>query len=307
MHKILVAGGAGFIGSHLVDKLIDLGDEVVVIDNLYSGKKEYINPQAKFYEVDIRSKEISDIFAAEKFDYVFQLAAQIEVPRSVKEPEFDNHVNAMGSLNVFKNSAETGVKKVIFMSTGGALYGDCTSPATEETLIRPTSPYAIHKYAAERYLRVLNEEEGLEYAVLRPANVYGPRQYKGGECGVIGVFTSNALKDEASILYGDGSKTRDYVFVDDLINACLAVIKEKVKGVYNIGREIEISNFEIIKAIEKVTGKKFNFSFAPDKAGEVKRSVLNYTKVKNDIGWEPTVDLETGIRRTLDWLKQQNN
>lgn len=306
MSKCIVTGGAGFIGSNLVDALISEKHEVAVIDNLYSGKEDYVNDKAEFFNVDITSDEIKEVFQKFKPDYVFHLAAQIEVPRSVEEPVFDNQVNALGSLNVFKNSLEVGVKKVIFMSTGGAMYGNCEEPAREDKLIEPISPYAIHKYAAERYLALLNEENNLNYIVLRPANIYGPRQYKGGECGVIGIFTNNHLADKESIQYGDGSKTRDYVFVWDLVNACLLSMKSEHNGVYNIGRGIEVNNLDIIKIIEEVTGKSFKYKLSEDKAGEVGRSALDYTKAKNDLGWEPRIDLEEGIRKTFEWLRGKN-
>ncbi|MEK7557916.1 MAG: NAD-dependent epimerase/dehydratase family protein [Patescibacteria group bacterium] len=300
MSKILVTGGAGFIGSHLVDELIMQGNKVVVLDNLSTGKKENLNPKVKFYNVDICSSVINKIFKSEKFDYVFHLAAQIDVRVSVVKPKFDNKVNAMGSYNIFKNSGLNKVKKVIFISTGGALYGDCLKPATERTLIRPISPYAIHKYSAERYLELCHELYNLNYAVLRLANVYGPRQYSGGECGVIGIYTHNIANNKPSTLYGNGAKTRDFVYVSDVVCACLKAIAVKQQGVFNIGNGKEISILQIINAIKKVAGKKFIYKQEKDRAGEAQRSVLNSNKAKKILGWEPKVKLEQGLKNTID-------
>jgi len=305
--KILVTGGAGFIGSNLVDGLVKLGHKVCVIDNLSTGKKAYLNPKAKFYKADICSPAIDKIFKKEKFDYVFHLAAQIDVRKSVAEPEFDNKVNAMGSYRVFKNSGLNKVKKVIFISTGGALYGDCLKPATEETLIQPVSPYAIHKYAAERYLAMYGELAGLKHVILRLANVYGPRQYSGGECGVIGIFTYNIAKSRSSVLYGDGSKTRDFVYVADAVAACLKAMASGARGVFNIGNSKEISMLQIINAIKKAAGKKFVYKKEPDRPGEVQRSVLNSAKAKKILGWQARVKLADGIKNTIAWAMENTN
>lgn len=305
MAKCLVTGGAGFIGSNLVDALIERGDEVVIIDDLSTGKREYVNERAKFYEVDINSDQVADIFNNEKIDCVFHLAAQIDVRKSVTDPMFDNYVNAQGSFNIFKKAAEAGVKKVIFVTTGGALYGDCIAPATEENLVRPNAPYGIHKYAAEGYLEVFRETHGLKSCILRLANVYGPRQYKGGECGVVGIFTFNHANKEKSYLFGDGSKTRDYVFVDDVVRAIVSVFDNAIEGVYNIGTGRETSILEIIAAIKKTTGEEFDYEQKDDRPGEVQRSVLSYAKAKRDMSWEPQVDLEAGIKKTFDWLNKK--
>ena len=256
MSKYLVTGGAGFIGSNLVDELINQGNEVVVMDNLSTGKKENLNSKVKFYKIDICASTVDKIFKREKFDYVFHLAAQIDVRASIAIPEFDNKVNAMGSYNIFKNSGLNKVKKVIFISTGGALYGDCLKPAKEQTLIQPISPYAIHKYAAERYLELCYALYNLNYVVLRLANVYGPRQYSGGECGVIGIFIHNIINNKPIALYGDGAQTRDFVYVSDVVSACLKAMAVKDRGVFNIGNGKEISILEIINAIKKSACKK---------------------------------------------------
>ncbi len=303
MSKILVTGGAGFVGSHLTDKLIEEGHSVVVIDNLISGKKEYINPKAKFYKDDICSDKIAEIFNKENPDYAFHLAAQIDIGKSIEDPHFDNQVNALGSLNIFKAAAEAKAKKIIFVSTGGALYGDCLTPAAEDTLIQPGSPYAIHKYTAERYLEMIKDLYGIKYAIVRPANIYGPRQYKGGECGVIGIYINNHHFNLPSVLYGDGTKTRDYVHVNDVVKALMATKKPDITGIFNISSSIETNNLEIIKIIEKISEREFDFKFVNDKPGEVRRSCLNFKRAKDKLGWEGEVDLETGINSVFNWLK----
>jgi len=299
MSKCLVTGGAGFIGSTLVDELIKQNNEVVIVDDLSSGKKEYLNSNAKFYNIDICSLEIADIFAKEKFELVFHLAAQIDVRKSVQDPVFDNKVNALGSLNIFENSHKAGVKKVIFASTGGAIYGDCETLAAEDALARPLSPYAIHKYAAERYLDFYKDVHGLENVSLRLANVYGHRQYKGGEGAVVAVFTHNALNKQESIVNGDGLQTRDFVYVQDVVRAFVMAAENDCEGVFNIGASCETNILELIKTIEKATGEKFSYKHGQEKKGEVRKSVLDNKKAREVLGWSPQVNLEEGIERTL--------
>lgn len=298
--KVLVTGGAGFIGSNLVDGLIEQGYEVAVIDNLSSGKREYLNPQAKFYEVDIVDRQkVQEVFTVEKFDYVFHLAAQISVADSVKDPMFDMAVNAGGSFNVFSAAKEFAVKRVVFISTGGALYGDVTEPAREEIPVAPTSPYAIHKFTAERYLELFRTEHNLNSITLRLANVYGPRQFKGGEGAAVAVFTHNAMHDLPSTVFGNGSKTRDYIFVGDVVNACLVAMKSDYQGVVNIGTAQRSSVLDLLKTIEKVSGKKLEYSHDVDRPGEVQDSILAIARAKEELNWQPATILEEGISKTL--------
>lgn len=304
MAKILVTGGAGFIGSNLVDELVKRGHGVVVIDNLSTGKKNYLNSSAKFYQVDICSDKIGKIFKDENFDYVFHLAAQIDVRKSVDDPVFDNKINALGSLKIFEQCQAGVVKKVIFVSTGGGLYGDTEVPATEENLIEPLSPYAIHKYTAERYLELQRVLHDLDYVILRPANVYGPRQYRGGEGAVIGVFTNNVVNQKSSIVYGDGTKTRDFLYVEDAVKAFIKALESKHYGVFNIGTGRETSINQLIETIEKVTGTEFIYNRAEDKPGEVWCSVLNCQKAEKLLNWRSTTELDIGIEKTLAWLRK---
>lgn len=302
--KILVTGGAGFIASHLVDRLIALGHEVVIIDNLSSGKKEYLNPQARFYQIDIAAPKVEEIFENCKFDYVYHLAAQIDVRKSVEDPIFDNQVNVLGGWNILKNCLKHKVKKIIFTSTGGALYGEATElPTKEDYPTNPISPYGIHKLTFEKYLHYAKEVFGQDYLVLRLANVYGPRQYKGGEAGVVSIFVDNAVSGKESVINGDGSQTRDYVFVLDVVEALIKGLETDFVGALNIATAKEKNVMDIVTAISLALGKKMAFKHGPAKIGEQQRSCLCYKKALEILGWKPQVNLEEGIKKTLEWSK----
>jgi len=305
MFKILVSGGAGFIASHLTDKLIDKGHNVVVIDNLSTGKKENLNPQAKFYETDICNSEIAQIFIEEKPEIVFHFAAQIDVRKSVKDPIQDAKVNILGSLNLLQNCQKNEVKKFIFASSGGAIYGDTDVIPTPETHAEnPESPYGICKLTIEKYLHFYKETFGLNYTALRLANVYGPRQNSKGEAGVIAVFCDKMLKNEEVVINGDGEQTRDFVSVDDVVNACLLSIEQEKSDIYNIGTGIETNINEIFRKIKELTNSNCEEIHAPAKPGEQKRSCLDFSKAKKELGWEPKYDLEKGLEETIKWFKE---
>ncbi len=304
--KILVSGGAGFIGSNLVDSLIELGYEVLIIDSLISGKKEYINPNAKFYQVDILSNELENIFIQEKPDYVFHLAAQIEVSKSMKDPLKDAEINLKGGFNILENCRKYLVKKIIFSSTGGAIYGESEIiPTPESYSTNPLSFYGIHKLSFEKYLKCYNNEYGLDYGILRFSNVYGPRQFKGGEAGVVAIFIDNAVNGKSSIQYGDGNQTRDFVYVDDVVRALVSCLKIDCRQEINISYGQEYTLKEIEKSIEKALGREIEIVEKEAKPGEQKRSCLDNTLAKKILNWEPKIDLEEGIKRTIDWAKNK--
>ncbi|MCX6797994.1 MAG: NAD-dependent epimerase/dehydratase family protein [Candidatus Falkowbacteria bacterium] len=308
MSKILITGGAGFIGSNLVDVLISAGYQVVIIDNLVTGKKEYLNPQAKFYQADICSSEIAAIFTAERFDYVYHLAAQIEVAKSVADPVYDNAVNILGALNILANCQKNKVKKIIFSSTGGAIYGEAEEIPTPETApAYPVSPYGIHKLTFEKYLNYYYQIFGQDYAILRFANVYGPRQYRGGEAGVISIFIANAILNKTSFLYGDGQQTRDYVYVADVVKALVLVKDIEARGEINISTAREINLWQIIASIEKTLGQPIIIEQKTAKLGEQRRSCLSYERARTVLNWLPEVDLALGIKNTLAWAKDNKN
>lgn len=304
MSKILVSGGAGFIGSNLVDKLVELGHQVVVIDSLFSGKKEYLNQSAIFYQLDIFSPEVSAIFAEEKFDYVYHLAAQIDVRKSVEDPVFDNQVNILGGLNILSNCQKYRVKKIMFASSGGAIYGFPKEIPTSETYPPyPVSPYGINKLSFEKYLNYYYRVLGQEYVALRLANVYGPRQYKGGEAGVISIFIDNAVNGKKSYIYGDGFQTRDYIYVDDVVNAFILAMTDGVIGEFNIGTGVEKNLLDIILVIENVLGQKVEVEYLKPKMGEERRSCLDFSRIQGAIGWKPQIDFNQGIKKTINWSK----
>lgn len=304
MSKILVTGGAGFIGSTLVDKLIEEGNELVVIDNLVSGKEDYLNPKAKFYNLDICSSEVAAVFETEKFDFVYHLAAQIDVRKSVADPVSDNKINVLGGLNILENCRASKVKKIILASTGGAIYGEAEEiPTTEYAPTYPLSPYGIHKLTLEKYLNYYFQVYGLNYTILRFANVYGPRQFKGGEAGVIAVFIDNAIKGKESILFGDGLQTRDFVYVNDVVNALSLAKNIDCRGEINISSGLETSLLDIRKNIESALGEPIKIKPEAGKDGEQRRSCLNHTRAQEVLNWQPEVNLEEGIKRTIDWAK----
>src|SRR6056297_900515 len=308
MTRSLVTGGAGFIGSTLVDRLLREGHEVSILDDLSTGKQEYVNSQAGFYNLDIRSEQIAPVFEQEQFDYVLHLAAQIDVRISVDKPQIDNDINVFGGLNVLDNAYRNGVKKFIFVSTGGAVYGDVEDiPTTEDVIPRPISPYGIHKLTFEKYLNYYHKVYGLDYISLRPANIYGPRQYKGGETGVISVFIDKAVQKEQCIINGDGEQTRDFVYVDDLVDAFLKARVSDHVGEINIGTGRETSVLDVVKAIEKATGEVLNKKHGPALPGEQKRSCLSYDRAQKILGWQPRTDLYQGVAQTLQWSRSLKN
>jgi len=307
MSKILVTGGAGFIGSTLVDKLIAEGNEVIVIDNLFSGKKEYLNSAARFYEVDIISPDIKKIFQTEKFEIVYHLAAQMEVSKSMENPMFDLDVNLRGAFNILENCRQSGVKKLIFSSTGGAIYGESEErPTPESAPAYPVSFYGIHKLTFEKYLNCYYQVYGFDYTILRFANVYGPRQFKGGEAGVVSIFVDNAVENKTSIQYGDGLQTRDFVYIDDVVKALVAAKDVTYQGEINIGSGQESSLLDIRRDISRALGEKIKVQEKPGKPGEQRRSCLSYQCAQEILNWEPTVNLTEGIDRTITWAKHKN-
>ena len=302
--KILVTGGAGFIGSNVSDALVKDGYEVAIVDNLSTGKEENINPEIKFYNVDLLDLEsLEFVFREFKPDIVNHLAAQIDVRKSVKDPAFDAETNIIGSINLFTLSINYGVRRIIFSSTGGALYGEPSNlPATEDTPIEPLSPYGVSKYCVENYLNYFKRLYGIERVILRYANVYGPRQDPLGEAGVIAIFIGKILKGERPIIYGDGTQTRDYIFVEDVVRANLLALTGK-EGTYNIGTGIETSVNKLVEILSEVFGKKIEPIYADERPGEVKRIALDGTLAKEVLGFVPQYSLYEGIKKTVEWFK----
>lgn len=299
--NIIVTGGAGFIGSHISDRLIQLGHKVIIIDNLSTGKKQNINPQATFCEMDINDSTLEQVFKRHKPEFVFHLAAQIDVRKSVKDPLLDANSNIMGTINLLSKSRDYKIKKFIFSSSGGVIYGETETPATEEAPPNPISPYGVAKLAGEGYIKCFGEWEGLPYNILRYANVYGPRQDPKGEAGVVSIFIGQLHNGKKSILFGDGKLERDYVYVEDVAEANILCLQKNNQSVYNIGTGIATSVDTLYSKISSIVNKKGEREYAPKRAGELERNVLNITKAKTELGWEPRVSLDDGLRRTYKW------
>lgn len=304
--KIMVTGGAGFIGSNTVDALINRGDEVVVIDNLSTGFEKNINSKAKFYNIDIRNKKIEDIFKEEKPEIVMHLAAQMDVRISIKRPIFDSEINIGGTINLLENCIKYNVKKIIYSNTGGALYGDVDEkqiPIDENYPINPMSQYGISKHTVEHYLYLYNKNYGLDYTSLRYANIYGDRQDPKGEAGVVAIFTEKMMKNENPIIFGDGEQTRDYIYVKDVVNANLLALKTGNNKSFNIGSGIQTSVLDIFSILKNEL--KFNGDpiFELERPGEVKYIALNSDKALKEMGWKIENNFEEGIKKTVNYYK----
>lgn len=307
MQTILVTGGAGFIGSHIVDALCARGAKrrVIVIDNLSSGKKENLNKNAKFIKMDIRDSKLESVFKKEKPNYVFHLAAQIDVRKSVADPLNDVDVNILGSLNVLENCKKYGVNKVIFSSTGGAIYPEEHMPATEYTVEYPVSPYGINKLCVDRYLHYYHTVFGLKYTSLRFANVYGPRQDQHGESGVVAIFVNKFLRGEIPTQHGKGLQTRDYIYVKDVVTLAVKAMNSSKSGVYNVGTGQETPLRDLVSTIKSLGDFSVKVNQGPAKKGEVMRSCLDCQKALSDFGWQPKYSLEDGLLETINWFNDQ--
>ena len=290
--RAVVTGGAGFIGSNLVDALVQRGDEVVVVDDLSSGKREHVNAAATFVEGDIRNG-----IDAAGADVVFHLAAQADVQTSMRRPGHDAEVNVVGTVQVLEAARAAGAQ-VVFSSTGGAIYGECDGPAQEDSPLKPVSPYGIAKLCAEEYLRGWNRIHGSGHVVLRFANVYGPRQDSSLEGGVVAIFLERIARGEETLIFGDGLQTRDFVYVGDVVGALLAAAGRD-GGTFNIGTGQETTVLELHRLCAEVAGSKAEPRFEPARLGDARRSVLDVSRAAAELGWRPATPLAEGLRRTL--------
>jgi len=302
--KILVTGGAGFIASQIADAFIDEGHDVFILDNLSTGFEKNVNPKATFIKKDIGDKSLSELFEKEKFDVVNHHAAQMDVRRSVADPAFDANTNILGTINLLQNSMKTGVKKFMFASTGGAVYGEQEYfPADEKHPTSPLSPYGISKLAVEKYLFFYNAQYKLNYTILRYANIYGPRQNPFGEAGVVAIFSTKLLNNEQPVINGTGKQTRDYVFVGDVVKANLITLKDETTNIYNVGTSKETDVNQLFNMLNETAGSNKEEKHGPAAPGEQMRSVITSDKLYNTFKWRPSTSLQEGLQKTVNFFR----
>jgi len=303
--KVLVTGGAGFIGSHVVDLFVAEGHQVVVVDDLSTGKGENLNPEARFYRVDIRSSELEKVFATEKPEVISHHAAKANVRESMEKPILYAEVNILGSLNLLELSRKYGVRKIIYASTGGAVYGEPQYlPVDEDHPINPLDPYGASKHHVEHYLYLYRANYGLAYTVLRYPNVYGPRQDPYGEAGVVAIFAHQMLQNRQAVINGSGEQERDFVYVGDVARSNLLALERGDGGIYNLGSGIGTSINEIFDRLKAITGYQGDKVHGPPKPGEVFKIRLDASRAREELGWVPQISLEEGLRRTVEYFAE---
>jgi UDP-glucose 4-epimerase len=302
--RVLVTGGAGFIGSHLTDAFLARGDDVLVVDNLSRGRHGRLDDQVSMQKLSITDADgLAALVKRARPELICHLAAQIDVRASVAAPADDARTNAVGTVNVLE-AARAADARVLFCSTGGALYGrDAPIPSLEDVLPLPESPYGVAKYCAEQYVGLYNRLHGCGHMILRLANVYGPRQDPAGEAGVITIFSARVLAGKRPVIYGDGTQTRDYVYVGDAVSAFLAAADQGRPGIWNIGTGIEVSVLDLARLIGEAAGRDVNPEFAPPRPGELQRSALAADRAWRDLGWRPEVSLADGVSRVYSWIE----
>jgi UDP-glucose 4-epimerase len=305
--RVLVTGGAGFIGSNVVNRFADLGHEVAILDNLATGKRGNLDSRAAFHEADITDRDaVERVFGDFQPEIVCHHAAQIDVRKAVDDPVFDANVNVLGGINVVRAALAAGVSKFTYASTGGAIYGNPeVIPCTEEHPVRPISPYGLTKHVLEHYLELYSIIEGLRYTVLRYANVFGPRQDPKGEAGVNAIFTGLMLAGQQPTIFGQGDKTRDYVFVGDVVAANVLALDRGDGEIINIGTGIQTSDQEVYDAIAAATGFGEPPIYSPERKGEVRHIALDIAKAKRVLGWEPQVGFREGVKMTVEYNRGQ--
>lgn len=298
--KVLITGGAGFIGSNLTDELLNKGYRVIIIDDLSSGSLKNIPEEAIFYKIDIVTPEIELIFDKEKPDFVFHLAAKISLQESIRNPFDCQRTNILGTLNILEKCRKYGVKKIIFASSGGAVYGKASIiPTPENYPANPLSPYGITKLSAEHYLNYYYNFFGLPFVALRFSNVYGKKQKSFNEGGVVAIFLNNILKNKEIIINGKGSQTRDFLYVKDAVFALILSLEKEKTGIFNIGTSKETNIKELVLEIEEISGKKAKIRYGKEKPGDQQRSCLDYFLAEKELGWKPKYDLKKGLKETI--------
>ncbi len=304
--NILVSGGAGFIGSHVADALLEAGHDVHILDDLSSGKRENVSENAVLHELDIRDPKVEKVFEENRYEILVHHAAQMDVRRSVADPSFDADVNLRGFLNLMESGRKHGLRKVIFASTGGAIYGEPEyTPQDEEHTLRPLSPYGITKLATEKYLFYYEQEYGISYVALRYGNIYGPRQNPHGEAGVIAIFIDRLLTGRQPAIYGDGEQTRDYVYVGDVVAANMGALHYDGSGVFNVGTGRETDVNTLFRLLRDEIAPEMPEHHEAGKPGEQRRSVLDFRKIESVLGWKPEVNIGPGLSKTVSWFREK--
>lgn len=303
--KVVVTGGAGFIGSHIVEQSIARGDQVAIIDNISTGKETHIHPDASFYRLDLTSDRLLGVLQKEEPEVVIHQAAQVHVTTSVENPVYDATNNIIGTINLLEACRLTGVKKVVYASSA-AVYGNPEYlPIDEQHPIHPLSGYGISKFTPEHYLAVYHHLYGIQYTILRYANVYGIRQDPRGEGGVISIFVDKILSDQPLTIFGDGEQTRDYIYVEDVAKANLAAIAAGDGEIVNIGSGISTSLNDVVKLFHSISGKQLQVDYGSERPGDIKHSYFNIKKARSVLSWEPTISLAQGLRHTYEYYQNQ--
>ena len=302
----MVTGGAGFIGSHIVNAYINAGHDVVIIDDLSSGEMRFVNPKAMFYQLNIHSPDVKIILEKEKISAINHHAGQISVSESVSDPLFDANSNIIGTLQLLQNAVSLKIDKFVFASTGGAMYGKQTTfPASEEHPCHPLSPYGISKLCAENYINYFRTQHGLSTTVLRYSNVYGPHQNPHGEAGVVAIFCQRLMEGLPPVICGDGEQTRDFISVRDVAQANIIALESKCKGIFNVGTGKETSVNFLTKELLKVSGVTTSVKHSPPRKGEQRRSSIDSEKLLKNFGWKPCISLEEGLFETINYFKNK--
>lgn len=304
--KILITGGAGFIGSNVADRVIAAGYNVHILDNLSSGSRDNLPQGATFHEIDLRDPALEAFLADQQFPAIIHHAAQLDVRKSVADPVFDADINVSGFLRLMEAGRKSGLQRFVFASTGGAIYGETDQiPQNEANELQPESPYGITKLATEKYLHFYEKVHGISSVILRYANVYGPRQGKYGEAGVIAIFIKKILAGESPIIFGDGKQTRDYVYVDDVVDANFRALTASKPGTYNVGTGVETDVNQLLEMIQSHLQTRLTPVFEEARSGEVRRSALDHSHINEQLGWIPEVSLNQGLEKTVNWFKSR--
>ena len=304
--RCLVTGGAGFIGGHLAERLVADGHEVCVVDNLSTGVRENVPEGAELFEIGLNDPGLAEAFEKAHPEFVFHLAAQVNVRRSVDDPAYDAEQNILGSARLLECCRSTGIEKFIYTSSGGACYGEPeTIPAPEDTPVRPLCPYGLSKYCVEQYVNLYGRLHGMRHTTLRYANVYGPRQDPHGEAGVVAIFSETMLRGEQPRIFGDGAKTRDYVYVEDVVEANLLAVEKGDGGSYNVGTGRQITDQQVYEGVRDAVGCDIPVIYEDFRPGEVMRIALDIGLIQREFGWSPEVDFEEGIPRAVAYYRQK--